>query len=577
MNIFSALLILVSLQTTVLAGYTFRYRKSDLGLFFFAILFSISFFSFCYAFELNGAEIGSKLMWLRIGYIGLATISPFLLLFTLEYAGKGHYIKWPLTLSLFILVVIVLIANYTNDYHHLYYSSVSLKNVGPFSILVLERGPLYWIVIGYSFICNLVSIVILFTIVFSKRREFSRQALLILLALLPPWIINLTYIVEKSPMGVDLTAFGFLFTAVAMSISLFTYNLLGVIPVALTDVFRSMRDGAIILDSKKKIVDFNPAAALLYKNLRDKADNKAVNEILNFPEDIPAEGTEFESRHIVVRKSEEKRLFLRTRITPVSDRRGVKIGYMIMLYDITDFREYQIKLNELNDTKDKLFSIISHDLRGPLGTVLELIRLLREDLEEMDKSEIIKMLETIIVQTDSTYRLLDNLLFWSRNQISRIVCNSSAVDVNELVNEVFTELKYTSRRKELNMVNSIGEERYVFADRNMLKIILRNLVSNSVKYCNPRGTITVNCICAPEGTCMISVKDNGTGIREEKLSKLFELSSGTSSEGTFGEQGSSLGLIICKELTERQSGSISVESRPGEGSTFYVTLPGVNS
>ncbi|MCK9305537.1 MAG: PAS domain-containing sensor histidine kinase, partial [Bacteroidales bacterium] len=358
-----------------------------------------------------------------------------------------------------------------------------------------------------------------------------------------------------------------------MSVSLFSYNLLGIMPIALEDVFRSIRDGAVILDVKKRVVDYNSVAGTFWDDFDKRVLAKGIEDMIEIPESIPDEGTEYQTRNTVKIDSVNKKLFLKVRITPVTDRRGSVIGFLIMLYDITDFREYQIKLNELNETKDKLFSIVSHDLRGPAGTILELIRLLREELEELDRTEIENMLETIIVQANSTYRLIENLLFWSRNQIGNIGVNISGVDVMELTDEIFLEMKYSSRRKELNMSNLTGDERIVSADRDMLKIILRNLINNSIKYCNLRGNVSVECCYTGKGSAVIFVKDDGTGIPPEKLKVLFELSPKSSVKGTLGEQGSSLGLVICKELAERQGGSISAESKPGEGSVFCVTLP----
>ena len=575
MNIYSALLILVSMQTAVLTVYTFRYRKSDLGLYFFFLLLSVTVFAFCYAFEINSIFLEYKVLWLRVGYTGLATLSPFLLLFTLEYAGKRRYITRPLVAMLIFLTITVLLSNYTNDLHHLYYRDISLKNVGPFSILVFERGPLYWIVIVYSLLCNIVSISILIKILFSKRGEFSKHALLILLSILPPWLINIFYIVNKSPMGVDLTAFGFAFTAVAMSMSLFTYNLLGVLPVALRDVFMSMRDGAIILDAKKRIIEFNNIALTFYKDLYKRESAKEMEEIFEFPDNLPPDGTEYETSLNVGSDDCLKKIYLRIRIMPVKDKRKSLIGYLITISDITAISEYRIKLNELNQTKDKLFSIISHDLRGPFGSVLELLKILREDMDSMEKKEIGDMLETMIIQSDSTFRLIENLLFWSRSQLSHLAVNRITVDVKDLADEIIDEFKYSRLRKNITLSNRISEQRFASADREMLRIILRNLINNAIKYCNPGGNISIDGKYLQNGFAEFSVKDNGIGMTPETISSIFDFSNNISREGTFGEQGSTLGLIICKELTERQEGSIRAESTPGEGSSFYITLPGI--
>jgi signal transduction histidine kinase len=572
MNIYSVLLILVSILTGILTVYSAKFRKSDMGSYLFLILLVISIFSFSYAFELNSKGIEYKVFWLRAGYVGLATISPLLLLFTLSFSNKSDKISPLMIFSLSLLALFVLFANYTNDFHHLYYRSISVRDIGPFSILVFDRGPLYWPLIIYTLIFNVLSMALLLNIIVKKRGEFRKHAFLIFISILPPWIINLIYILNQSPHGVDFTAFGFLFTAVALSISLFNFNLLGIIPIALGDVFKCMDDGAIILDSKKRIVDFNQTAQQFYPQLKKNRIGKNINDVIGDPEFPVSDGTESEYSYELGTEKGSPVVYLRARVMPVTDKRDVRIGFLIMIYNITNFREYENKLRELSETKDKLFSIVSHDLRGPFGNIIELMELMREQIDDYDKKDISRMLETIIVQSGKTYRLVENLLVWSKSQINQMVCNPIKVDVKEIVNDVIENLKLTYSRKNLTVLNEIADYKYATADIEMIRIIFRNIINNAIKYCNINGSITITSRNV-DGMVEFAVADDGIGMSEESLSKLFEFGNIKSVEGTMSEQGNHLGLQICKELLGCQKGLIRAESVEGSGSTFYITLP----
>ncbi len=227
------------------------------------------------------------------------------------------------------------------------------------------------------------------------------------------------------------------------------------------------------------------------------------------------------------------------------------------------------ELGKLNRVKNKFFSIVSHDLRSPLATLKMLFSLYREgDLNEQELKEVMERLEEA---TYSTSSFLDNLLEWSRSQLDGIVVSPSNFDLLNLIVENIRLIDPSVKLKGLIVQNNIVNAIHVFADSNMINVVMRNLLSNSVKFCNPGDSITIEAKKSDDKV-ILSIADTGPGISEKDREKLFLLEH-TNSFGTSGEKGYHIGLILCKDMVEQNNGKIWVESELGKGTTFYVSLP----
>jgi signal transduction histidine kinase len=234
--------------------------------------------------------------------------------------------------------------------------------------------------------------------------------------------------------------------------------------------------------------------------------------------------------------------------------------------------ESEQRLKELNATKDRLFSIIGHDLRGPIGGFKSLIQLLISGYDLSNSKQLLEILKVIHKTANSTYDLLENLLEWAKSQQNEIVFNPEKINLKDLVFNIMNLFSEVILNKEINIVNEIPEDQFLVADKNMLSTVLRNLISNAIKF-TPNGK-SIKILVANMGeNIKISVQDEGTGIREEDLPKLFNSLSPLSTYGTQGEKGSGLGLLLCKDFIERHNGIIEVNSIWGKGSTFSFTLP----
>jgi signal transduction histidine kinase len=235
-------------------------------------------------------------------------------------------------------------------------------------------------------------------------------------------------------------------------------------------------------------------------------------------------------------------------------------------------------LAALNADKDKFFSIISHDLRGPFNTVLGNARLLVKGIDTLGKQDIQEMTQDIYDGAQAAYNLLDNLLTWSRIQREGgNGCSPEPVELSCLAQGTLEVLEQTAVQKEIKLSNAIAAGLWVQADRYMLETVIRNLVGNALKFTPRGGRVTLTARTDGEedksGFVTVSVKDSGVGIGQADLTKLFRLDTHHTTPGTEKERGSGLGLIICQEMVERNGGKIQAQSELGKGTVVEFTIP----
>jgi len=234
--------------------------------------------------------------------------------------------------------------------------------------------------------------------------------------------------------------------------------------------------------------------------------------------------------------------------------------------------EKSTKLQELNTSKDRLFSIIAHDLTSPFNSILGFTELLHTTYEEMDKEERQEMAASINESARRVYSLLDNLLNWARTQTNRIKYDPISLDLESLAKETLEVYKFRLDKKKISYEVRNKTKSKAFADTDMVQSILRNLLSNATKYTPEKGKISI--IIEQDGNeVRTSIEDTGIGISKGIYNNLFNLDKSSSQEGTDGEKGSGIGLILTNEFIGLNGGTLSIRSKDGEGSTFSFTLP----
>jgi PAS domain S-box-containing protein len=247
-------------------------------------------------------------------------------------------------------------------------------------------------------------------------------------------------------------------------------------------------------------------------------------------------------------------------------------GYIGSCYDITTIKDNELALIELNATKDKFFSIIAHDLRNPFNSILGLSAVLEQQIKNNDLSNIEEQVHIIRKASEQAFELLVNLFEWSQSQTGRMVFNPQLKDVSRLIHQAIDFADDFVGHKFLRICCSIPENLMATVDTDMFNAILRNLISNAIKFSHPGGTITVSA-GIENAELLVSVKDEGVGIPKNALDRLFKLNEKVSTTGTLNEKGSGLGLVLCKDFIDRHKGRIWVETEPNKGSSFRFILP----
>jgi signal transduction histidine kinase/ligand-binding sensor domain-containing protein len=230
------------------------------------------------------------------------------------------------------------------------------------------------------------------------------------------------------------------------------------------------------------------------------------------------------------------------------------------------------ELFELNASKDKFFSIIAHDLRNPFNNIIGFSELLIEDIKSGDHSRNEKYAGMINISAVQTLRLLENLLEWANSQTGKIPFKPQPIKLGELLNEEFSMLNDLAVRKKIELKSSLTDNLMIMADKNMVLTILRNLISNAIKFTHKNGKVEVSARIKNKNA-EISVSDNGIGMTKDTIAKIFRIDTTLSTRGTENEKGTGLGLFLCKEFIEKHGGKIWVESESGKGSIFKFLLP----
>ncbi len=234
--------------------------------------------------------------------------------------------------------------------------------------------------------------------------------------------------------------------------------------------------------------------------------------------------------------------------------------------------EQNIELHKINTDKDRFITILAHDLKSPFNSILGFLDLLTKNIRKYDIDKIEKQLSIVNNSAQKTFRLLEDILMWVRANSGKIPYEPQKLNFATICNEVIENLKLTANTKDITINHFATDEITVFADENMLNTVLRNLVSNSIKFTNKSGRIDIYAETNHK-IVTITISDNGIGIEPDTLNKIFEISQKTSTDGTENEKGTGLGLLLCKDFVEIHGGTIWVESELGKGSDFKFTIP----
>ena len=350
-------------------------------------------------------------------------------------------------------------------------------------------------------------------------------------------------------------------------------------------LFQFMDEGIVRTDNNGFIILANNALARMFGyNLPADIIGKHIT-ILYPAETREQMGKELEkvsqlyNFEIFTKTKQGKEMYLLCNIKENANENGEIIGREGIIRDITELktielalRKSEANLKEAISTRDKFISILAHDLRTPFNALIGFSELLKEDLENYSKEEIKSFIDNIYEVSTNTFSFLNELLEWATTQQDMVAFNPENIQLIQIVNECFLLVSNVSKAKDIGLNCCVPPELYVFADRNMLKAILRNLISNAIKFTPKFGQVKIFA-SIKQSYLEIIVSDTGIGMDTNTIQSLFKIGKTKSAKGTEGERGTGFGLLLCKEFVEKHGGTIWVESELGKSSNFKFTMP----
>ncbi len=340
-----------------------------------------------------------------------------------------------------------------------------------------------------------------------------------------------------------------------------------------------------IIGDYKKAFEYQKVFKVASDSIFNKQNNERINQLK-----VKYEIDEFETENQLLKQNNviqqlaiEKQTYLRNTFIALSIM--ITILVLIVFYRFLLKQKANKVLSEKNNqisnqknqleeafaTKDKIFAIITHDLKNPFGTIISLSGFLEESYDEIDDNHRIHAIRTLKKSANSAYDLLENLTKWLMSQNKNIPIKNSEFDISIAIQTILTFYKIETDKKNIKIDSDIAEETFVYADEQMIKTILRNLLSNAIKFTPDNGKIDIK-IKNFQNEIHVAIKDSGIGIKEEDKEKIFKIDSNFTTAGTSKEKGSGLGLILSKEFAERNKSKIWFESEEGKGSTFYFSI-----
>ncbi|RAI87949.1 sensor histidine kinase [Algoriphagus yeomjeoni] len=539
-----------------------------------------SIWGFFYGLELSVSTREAILIFIKLEYVGISFLGAFWLIFSLIYTSfrpKYYGIILALVLVIPILTYILVL---TNDSHQLFYKSISIIESGALSIANIEIGPWYIVNLIYTYTLYLLGYLIIWWRFRFSDQLFKTQTRLMLLAGVFPMIFNLLYQFEIIiPLQViDLTPFSFLFTYLILGFAILKYQLFNIKPIAHNKVIEAITKGVLLVDAQDRIVDFNPAFLAFGISTEKVKISIEVQDIFQNQRDILALITTGVANRIESKiTSDGNRRFFQIETIPLLNRKSNKNGLIVLFEDITEqksinqtLKNQKLELQQLNDLKDKYFSIISHDLKGPIFGIKELIHLTNSGMVAQD--EFMSMLPEVSRNMEQVALLLENLLAWSSSQLKggeRV--KPQEFDIHKILEQQKSILERIANEKQLEIEIKPQAKSLISADKNMIELAVRNIISNSIKFSKKGGEIKISTHDELQFV-IICIEDYGKGISKENLLKINEGISFTT-VGENNESGTGLGLVLVKEYIQKNNGSIEVFSQEGKGTKFCIYLP----
>jgi signal transduction histidine kinase len=537
-------------------------------------------YSFGGMIESAAMDIPTKILWSKIEYIGVSFAPVFLLQFVFSLVNSEKSKLHKRTSLLYIVSVAILILSWTNEEHHLVWKGFQWGTDSE-NILTYIHGIAWYLFALFSLLLIITSIIVLASELKKLPVIIKKQIRILIIGCLAPLILTTCYIAGITPLkGLDLTIISLPIMGLIILIGIFRFGMFKIIPTVSSQITNIIQDGLIVMDENSEIVFLNPSAS---KILGFTAKDSSFLTIKNvgWLKDITLSGAKGLKETEVMTQSDPE-LWLEISINEIRNEDHELKGNLVLMHDISKRKrlEFQTRnlldelnfsheqMKEANSQKDRIMSIIAHDLRTTFHQVINLSGLMKEMAPNLSQEDLQEYLADLLNASEQGYSILEELLTWAKTQNNNKL-SYEKIEVNKSVEQIISSMTLSLQNKDLHINLTGNKEMTIFNDHNVLNLVVRNILINAIKFSLTGSTITID-LGNTDTYDFISISDTGIGIPEADLPKLFNSKARYSRTGTGGESGSGLGLLLCKEMIERNCGSIEVESKEGIGSTFTI-------
>jgi len=567
-----------------IAIYSHLKGYSNHQIYFTLLMLMIAEWSLMSTLESASVTIEAKIFWSKLEYIGAMTSPVFFLRYAIGIAEiRNHWLTkkyWLFWLIPFFVIILTAL----NELHHLTWVSFKWSEAGK-NILSYHHGMVFYAGMAYSLTLVLFAQILIIKALPDLPATFKRQAWSIIIACIFPFTAALIYVTGHTPLeGLNITILSFSISGLVLLFGITRYRMFDIAPFARRRLTEILNDAILLVDKDLKIIYHNPAASKLlqlglkyfYSDLRKVGwlHDACFSYLENDRED----------KEILTNTADNE--WYNIKIIRILDDRNVFQANLLIITNTSARKKLELQTNRLNEEltishkrllainsqKDKIMSIIGHDLKTPFHQIISLSQILKEEIDGFSKKEILALLDDMAHASENGMKTLQDLLNWASGQRENVVVNFRNLHLYPLIDSIIQSLRLSAAAKQLGFVTDIAEDALIYADEKMVTVAFRNLLSNAIKFSRHGGKITITYVKRDEGA-QILFTDEGIGIEEKDLKKLFAGGINDSRPGTDGETGSGLGLMLCREMIHNNKGSIEVKSHPGKGTTFTVILP----